>query len=66
MNYVLTKEELSRLLLDSEILHRLQNGGVDNWDWYYEALSLEGEYDIDEWEEKELPTFLEKFPTINN
>lgn len=37
--------------------------GVDNWDWYGEALFRNSEYEgtIEDWEEKELPNLLENF-----
>lgn len=33
----ITKAEYDELLSDSRFLTCLQNGGVDNWDWYGEA-----------------------------
>lgn len=32
------EESLLELLSDSEKLNALNNGGVDNWEWYEEAL----------------------------
>jgi len=40
--------EYKELLKESEKLRRLENGGVDNWDWYGASLYPEGEkgYDV--------------------
>jgi len=35
----ITKKEYESLLRDSAILRALESGGVDNWEWYDEALS---------------------------
>jgi hypothetical protein len=32
--YLITEENLLKLEKDSLILSALENGGVDNWDWY--------------------------------
>lgn len=32
--YLLTYEELHSLLVDQATLYALENGGVDNWEWY--------------------------------
>jgi hypothetical protein len=34
----ITKKEYNDLLEDSRMLQCLENAGVDNWDWYSEAL----------------------------
>lgn len=48
----ITKMEYLNLLKDSEALRRLENGGVDNWDWYSESLyGTEFQEDFDEWYE---------------
>ena len=36
---IIPKNELASLLRDSDKLHRLECGGVDNWDWYDESLN---------------------------
>ena len=36
---IIPKNELASLLRDSDKLHRLECGGVDNWDWYGESLN---------------------------
>lgn len=36
---VLTDEELETLLKDQEKLYALMNFGVDNWDWYDDAMA---------------------------
>ena len=35
---IIPKNELASLLRDSDKLHRLECGGVDNWEWYGESL----------------------------
>ncbi len=30
------------LLIDQEKLSRLEEGGVDNWEWYSESLNIRG------------------------
>lgn len=43
-DYILvSKSRLISLLQTEEEMSRLQNGGVDNWEWYSESLS--GEFD---------------------
>lgn len=51
MKIEITKKEYLSLLEDSEKLRRLENGGVDNWEWFSESLSRnEGDDFIGEWE----------------
>ena len=38
MKRIIEESELLELLSDSEKLNALNNGGVDNWEWYEEAL----------------------------
>jgi len=47
----ITKNEYCNLRKSSLRLNLLENGGVDNWEWYGEALNPDGEDDIDEREE---------------
>ena len=63
--YKVSESKLRELIYDSLILCALQNGGVDNWEWYgasihdfLEANSVQGEdeYDI---AEKELENYEE-------
>lgn len=56
MNYILSEEELLRLLCDSEYLSRLESFGVDNWEAY--DMAMEG---LDEWESEELPELLNTY-----
>lgn len=35
--YMLSEDQLYRLLEDSLILSLLESGGVDNWEWYGES-----------------------------
>lgn len=39
----ITKEEYISLLKQEVRLNMLENGGVDNWEWYGESLNPEGE-----------------------
>lgn len=50
----ISKLEYFNLRLDSEKLLRLENGGVDNWDWYGESIYGEdtNEKDWDSFEEQ--------------
>jgi len=52
-NITITKKRYLQLQIDSEILNRLEAGGVDNWDWYGESLNPDGEPSMDEFEETE-------------
>jgi hypothetical protein len=38
METIITKEEYDRLLEDSRILNALRRHGVDNWEWYDDAI----------------------------
>lgn len=40
---IITKDEYIRLRRDSDALHQLEIGGVDNWEWYGESFP-------DDWE----------------
>ena len=44
-NFVLSEEELVRLLESDMRLNALERAGVDNWEWYCEA---HGEYLMEE------------------
>ena len=52
-NVTITKNQYLQMQIDSEILTRLEAGGVDNWEWYGESLNPDGEPDLDEFEENE-------------
>ena len=41
----ITIEEYAQLKRDSEILQALRKAGVDNWEWYDDALSTLSEKD---------------------
>ena len=45
---MITKNEFASLLRDSDKLSRLEYGGVDNWEWYNEALNDEEDLSYDE------------------
>ena len=38
-NYIVSEDELKRLLKDSATLTALEMGGVDNWEWYGESIA---------------------------
>lgn len=38
MKVMIEKEKLLELMVDSLKLQALEEGGVDNWDWYGEAI----------------------------
>lgn len=41
----ISKAEYEQLLEDQQFLRALHAAGVDNWEWYEEALNLLGEED---------------------
>ncbi|WPM81364.1 hypothetical protein R5W60_06730 [Brucella pseudintermedia] len=41
----ITKSEYESLLDSSRKLNCLENGGVDNWEWYHESLKEGGYFD---------------------
>lgn len=43
----ISKDEYISLLIDSEILGRLESGGVDNWEWYSESITGDGQECLD-------------------
>lgn len=43
-------EKYIQLLLDEEQLYRLDIGGVDNWEWYGEAMYPEDRLDMEDFE----------------
>lgn len=45
--YSIREDDLIRLLADHYKFNALINGGVDNWEWYGEAIQC----DLAEWEE---------------
>ena len=45
---IIPKNELASLLRDSDKLHRLECGGVDNWEWYGEVLNDKKDLSYDE------------------
>lgn len=45
--YSIRRDDLIRLLADHYELNALNNGGVDNWNWYGEAIQS----DLAEWKE---------------
>ena len=47
-NITITKQEYFQLKLAEATLDMLQGAGVDNWDWYTDALYPEGEEDLEE------------------
>ena len=53
--------KLRDLLIQSEILRRLECMGVDNWNWYGEALFRNSEESIKDWEETKLSKIMEEY-----
>lgn len=53
--------KLRDLLIQSEILRRLECMGVDNWNWYEEALFRNSEGSIKDWEETKLSKIMEEY-----
>ena len=49
----ITKNKYLRLILAEEELTRLEAGGVDNWEWFGEALYPDNQPDLDTFEENE-------------
>lgn len=47
----ISKEEYLSLQDDQRWRAALEDGGVDNWDWYHESLKQGGYFDDDEEEE---------------
>lgn len=45
--YILTKRELEQLLVAKAELEALEQGGVDNWEWYEESIDNAENYDRD-------------------
>lgn len=58
-NITITKDEYFRLRKAELKLTLLENGGVDNWEWYGESLNPDDEPDLDTREE-ELKQEIEK------
>lgn len=59
--YVVYENQLRELIHDSLKLMALENGGVDNWEWYGDSLNdflnNNGEEDFYKMAEKELPNY---------
>ncbi len=66
MNCIITKSEYRRLLLDSERLRRLEEGGVDNWTYYYYVLNPDNDLSIDELEEQYVDDIIKSHKHITN
>ena len=52
LTVTISKEEYEKLLQGSRKLRALEKGGVDNWEWYDEALTKY--FDDEERREKEI------------
>lgn len=68
MKKLIEESELRSLLLESEILRRLDSMGVDNWIWYGEALfrNPECKGTIEDWEEEDLPNIINKYKSFES
>lgn len=50
---IISREEYYSLLRDSEILARLEAGGVDNWTWYSESIwGPDNDESMADWEDR--------------
>ncbi|QWK78602.1 hypothetical protein [Ochrobactrum sp. BTU1] len=49
----ISKKEYDSLLDSSNKLNCLENGGVDNWEWYYESLKQGGYFEDEEDEDED-------------
>jgi len=47
----ISKKEYIRLLVVDEKMNRLDRGGIDNWEWYGEAMYPNDEPDFEEFRE---------------
>jgi len=45
---IISADEYKKLVRDSKILSALEQGGVDNWDWYSDSIN---QYCPEVWEE---------------
>ena len=61
--YVLSEEELLSLLKYEAKLIALENGGVDNWEWYGESIHESEDWDeeISDWN---VSKYLDKYTKI--
>ena len=50
----ITEERLEELLAAEEKLSALEAYGVDNWEWYGDAMESLSEFDIEETEDEEI------------
>ena len=46
----ITQQEYSELLIAADKLRRLENGGVDNWEWYSESLRSSEDEEQSHWD----------------
>lgn len=60
---LINASELAELLADSECLRRLESGGVNNWDWYYESLNTPDPYE--DWLNEDLDVLMDKYKNYN-
>lgn len=44
----ISKAKYDRLIDSERMLRALEDGGVDNWEWYHESLKQAGYYDDEE------------------
>lgn len=63
--YILTEDELKNLIKDSLTLEALENGGVDNWDWYCDSIHEHSDYD-EESGEFNVDSYLEKYTKVED
>ena len=46
----ITQQEYAELLIAADKLRRLENGGVDNWEWYGESLRSSEDDEQSHWD----------------
>lgn len=68
MMKLIDESKLRSLLIDSELLRRLNIMGVNNWDWYGDALfnNPECEGTLEDWEEHSLPSIVDNYESLEH
>lgn len=68
MMKLINESKLRSLLIDSELLRRLDIMGVDNWVWYGDALfnNPKCEGTLEDWEEHSLPSIVDNYESLEH
>ena len=61
MKVEISKERLAKLLRKEQELRLLENGGVDDWDWYEESLNPDDGITYDEIQDMSDDEVIKKF-----